>query len=52
MEADAAILRAKLYKNVGAVLTPDQVAKLKEMQSRAGSFVDHIIDRVGERLSE
>lgn len=52
VEAEAAVLRARLYKNITAVLTAEQVAKLKEMQSHAGKFVERIIDRVGGRLGE
>jgi hypothetical protein len=33
-------------------MTSEQAAQLKEMQCSAGSFADHVIDRVGERLTE
>lgn len=52
VEADAAVLRAKLHKKIAPVLTPEQQEKLKAMQSNVGRFVDHLIDRVGEHLSQ
>jgi Spy/CpxP family protein refolding chaperone len=51
-EADAAVLRAKLHQGVSDVLTSGQVAQLKEMRRHAGTLVDRIIGRIGERLSE
>ena len=52
VESDAAVLRARLYRKICAVLTTEQVAKLKEMQKHAGSFVERFVDRVGARLGE
>ena len=52
IEADAAVLRAKLHRKIVPVLTPEQQEKLKTMQSNVGRFVDHLIDRVGEHLAQ
>jgi Spy/CpxP family protein refolding chaperone len=52
VEADAAVLKAKLHKKLGALLTSEQKTKLTDMQSTVGKFVDHLIDRIGEKLGE
>ena len=52
VEADGVVLRAKLHKKIGPLLTSEQQEKLKAMQSNVGRFVDHLIDRVGERLAQ
>jgi Spy/CpxP family protein refolding chaperone len=52
VEADAAVLRAKLHKKISPVLTSEQQGKIKKAQKHVGQLVDRIIDRIGERLSE
>jgi Spy/CpxP family protein refolding chaperone len=52
IEAEAAVLRAKLHKQINGVLTSEQQTKLKEARKNLSQVVDRIIDRVGERLGE
>ncbi len=52
VEADFAVERAKLYGKISPVLTPEQLAKLDEMQQRADDFVDGAIVGFGRRLAQ
>jgi Spy/CpxP family protein refolding chaperone len=52
VEADAAVLHAKLQKKIALVLTTEQQSKLKEMRGKAGWFADRFIDKIGEKLGE
>ena len=52
VEADFAVERAKLYGKISAVLTPDQLAKLDELQQRADDSVDGAIVGFGRRLAQ
>jgi Spy/CpxP family protein refolding chaperone len=52
VEADFAVERAKLYGKISPVLTPEQLAKLDELQQRADDFVDGAIVGFGRRLAQ
>ncbi len=52
VEADFAVERAKLYGKISAVLTPEQIAKLDELQQRADDSVDGAIVGFGRRLAQ
>ena len=51
VEADAAVLRARLHRSISPVLTEEQKGRLKEVRRHTGTLADRLIDRIGERLS-
>jgi len=51
VEADAAVLRAKLYAKVSAILTTEQNEKLKQLNASVDQFVTTIMERAGDRLN-
>jgi Spy/CpxP family protein refolding chaperone len=51
VEADLAVERLKLFSKIGPILTADQREKVKEFQSKIDDFLDHAINRIGERLN-
>jgi len=52
LEADLAVQRAHVAHDIRAALTPDQIAKLKEMQANRDARVDAFLSRVAKRISE
>jgi Spy/CpxP family protein refolding chaperone len=52
VEADLAVERLRLHGKISPILTDEQREKLSQLQTRADDFVDRLIDRVNERLSE
>jgi Spy/CpxP family protein refolding chaperone len=52
VESDFAVERAKLYGKISAVLTPEQLSKLDELQQRADDTVDGAIVGFGRRLAQ
>jgi len=52
VEADFAVERAKLYGKISPVLTPDQLAKMDELQQRADDMVDGAIVGFGRRIAQ
>jgi Spy/CpxP family protein refolding chaperone len=52
VEADLAVERAKLYGKISPVLTPEQLAKMDELQQRADDMVDGAIAGFGRRLAQ
>ena len=52
VEADLAVERAKLYGKISPVLTPDQLAKMDELQQRADDRVDGAIVGFGRRIAQ
>ena len=52
VEADLAVERAKLYGKISPVLTPEQLAKMDELQQRADNAVDGAIAGFGRRLAQ
>jgi Spy/CpxP family protein refolding chaperone len=52
VEADFAVERAKLYGKISPVLTPDQLAKMDELQQRADDMVDGAIAGFGRRIAQ
>jgi Spy/CpxP family protein refolding chaperone len=52
VEADLAVERAKLYGKISPVLTPEQLAKLDELQQRADDMVDGAIAGFGRRIAQ
>ena len=52
VEADAAVLQAKLHSEVFAVLTPEQQAKAAELKAQREARVDQFRERVRERVQE
>jgi Spy/CpxP family protein refolding chaperone len=51
VEADLAVERFKLFGKISPILNPDQLEKLKALQSRIDEFIDVAINRIGERLT-
>jgi protein CpxP len=52
VEADMAVERVKLRKQISPILTEEQRAKAAEMAARLDDFVTDAIGRIGERLAE
>jgi Spy/CpxP family protein refolding chaperone len=52
VEADLAVERAKLYGKISPVLTPEQLAKMDELQQRADDRVDGAIAGFGRRIAQ
>jgi protein CpxP len=52
IEADAAVLRAKLHSEVFAVLTPEQQAKAAELKAQREARVQQVKERVRERVQQ
>jgi Spy/CpxP family protein refolding chaperone len=52
VEADLAVERAKLYGKISPVLTPEQLAKLDDLQQRADNMVDGAIAGFGRRIAQ
>ncbi len=50
VEADAAVLRAKLYGKINPILTSDQQATLKELNSSADELITQMISRIGGKV--
>ena len=50
VDADAAVLRSKLYRKISPILTSDQQATLRELNSSADELITQIISKVGGRL--
>jgi protein CpxP len=52
VEADAAVLRAKLHSEVFAVLTPEQQAKAAELKAQRQADMQQFRERTRERVKE
>jgi protein CpxP len=52
LEADLAVQRAHVAHDIRAVLTPEQLQKLKELQVNADVRVDRALARVAKRIAE
>ena len=52
IQADAAVLRAKLHSEVFAVLTPDQQAKAAELKAQREARMQQFRERAQERLQQ
>ncbi len=52
LEADLAVARAGIVKEVKGALKPEQVSKLKEMTADVDARVDHALDQVAKRIGE
>ena len=52
VEADAAVLRAKLYKKISPILTQEQVGKLKELNGSVDQLLSQVIEKAGTKLRE
>jgi Spy/CpxP family protein refolding chaperone len=52
LEADLAMQRAHLSHDIRAVLTPDQIQKLKDMQVDFDVRIDGFLHRVAKRIAE
>jgi Spy/CpxP family protein refolding chaperone len=52
VEADLAVERARLYGKISPVLTPEQLAKMDELQQRADDMVDGAIAGFGRRIAQ
>jgi protein CpxP len=51
LEADLAVQRAHIAHDIRAVLTPDQIQKLKDMQTAADARVDGLLQRIANRIA-
>ena len=51
LQADLAVQRAHVAHDIRAVLTPEQLQKLKEMQVNADARVDGFLHRVANRIA-
>jgi protein CpxP len=51
LEADLAVQRAHVSHDIRAVLTPDQLEKLKEMQIDVDARIDGFLHRVANRIA-
>jgi len=49
---DLAVRRAKVFQEVRAVLTPEQIQKFRAMQERRDRRIDRMMDRGKERRSD
>lgn len=52
LEADLAVERAHVAHDIRAVLTPEQIQKLKDMQINADARVDGFLQRIANRIAE
>lgn len=52
IEADLAVARAHVVKDLRAVLTDEQIDKLKDMQAEFYERVDRIMEHVSRRIAE
>jgi Spy/CpxP family protein refolding chaperone len=52
LEADLAVKRAHVSERIRAVLTPQQVEKLKELAGDIDARVDNMLERINERIAE
>jgi Spy/CpxP family protein refolding chaperone len=52
VESDLAVERMKLHSRINPILTDEQKEKIKAFESKIDDFVDGIINRIGDRLSE
>jgi protein CpxP len=51
LEADLAVQRAHIIHDIRAVLTPEQLQKLKDMQIDADARFDGLLQRIANRLA-
>lgn len=51
LEAELAIQRARLVHEIKPVLTPEQIEKLKDIQTDANDRIDMMLSRVGKRIA-
>ena len=52
LEADLAVQRAHVAHDIRAVLTPEQLQKLKDMQINVDARVDGFLHRIANRITE
>lgn len=52
LEADLAVQRAHVAHEIRAVLTPEQLLKLKEMQIDVDARIDGFLHRIANRIAE
>jgi protein CpxP len=52
LEADLAVQRAHVAHEIRAVLTPEQLEKLKETQVDVDARIDHVLHRIAKRIAE
>ncbi len=52
VEADLAVERAKLHKNIKPILTDEQIEKAKEIEAKVDDFVFDALKTLGERLGQ
>jgi protein CpxP len=51
IEADLDVKRAYLSERIRAVLTPQQIEKLKDLAGAADAQIDAMLDRINERIA-
>jgi Spy/CpxP family protein refolding chaperone len=51
VEADAAVLRSRLFGKVNPILTDEQRTKLKEMHAHVDDLVQRLLEKAGARLN-
>jgi len=51
LQADLAVERAHIAHDIRAVLTPEQIQKLKELQAQADARVDARLQRIANRIA-
>jgi len=51
LEADLAVQRAHVFHDIRAVLTPEQIQKLKDMQIDADARFDSLLQRIANRIA-
>ncbi len=51
LEADLAVQRAHIAHDIRAVLTPEQIQKLKNMQTAADARVDGLLQRIANSIA-
>jgi Spy/CpxP family protein refolding chaperone len=52
IEADLDVKRAYVSERIRAVLTPEQVEKLKQIAGTVDAHVDSILERINEKIAE
>jgi Spy/CpxP family protein refolding chaperone len=52
VEADVAVERMKIFKQISPILTDDQRTKLAALQSKLDGFIDQAINRIDIKLGE
>jgi Spy/CpxP family protein refolding chaperone len=52
LESDLAVQRAYVAHDIRAVLTPEQLQKLKDMQIDVDARIDGFLQRVANRIAE